>query len=79
VRKARADGQLTVEEARSELDAVKLGLDTIDKGPLRDVGAYFPVDGCFPARHNTTADRRQKNKAARKSRKAQRPKKKRRR
>jgi hypothetical protein len=60
--------------AEEELAAIDLGLKTIADGPLRDVGAYFPADGCI-GRQTDLLERRAKEKRRKKARKAQRKKK----
>lgn len=77
IRQARTGGRLTVKDADIELEQIKKGLEIIEKGPLRDVGVHFPIDACIQPRQMDSASRRQRNKAARKARKAQRRKKKR--
>lgn len=79
IRRGRTEGRLSVEDARTELAEVGKGLAIIEQGPHRDVGAYFPIDGCIEPRDISARGRHERNKAARKARKAQRPKKKRRR
>jgi len=76
IRDARAEGRLSVKAAQIEMKAVQDGLAIIEKGPLRDVGAFFPVGECIEPRQNRGAVRHRRNKAARQARKVQRQKKK---
>jgi len=78
VRTARAEGKLHPGQAKEELAELDKGADIIRKGPLRDVGVYFPAGECWQPVKSPKGERRKKSKAAKQARKANRSKKKRR-
>jgi hypothetical protein len=79
VKAARAEGKLHPSQAREELAELNKGAEIIRKGPLRDVGVFFPFGECWQPIKSPRGERRKKGKAAKQARKSNRPKKKKRR